>query len=805
LSSSVAIVVATVEAVDTERFRLVGSIAGSNDAYLVTPKHWSGALKSPFKREWLDGLFKHLDSCLEYGTYGLPQVPPSNVVVLPTVLALRNKLDAHNRLDERKVRMCADGSKQVQGLDYDESYAPAILGTTLRIQFALSVLLGLPVWHMDVSNAFQSTPAPVVEGKRIWLRCFPEYIMWLKEKHPDLWIKVEEKARHMPAQMLALEMFKMVQGRVDASRKWQELIERILMHKDHGLCLVSNRADPCFYTGTIDGSPVLISRATDDLLVSSSRSVYLKILATMKTAGWKMHDKGLASFFFGIRISQSDDGISIDQSPYARELVGSVLGKDWDTKLQSGTKHSIPLPAGSEFEASLVTETPFDVQALSAAEQKFGFQYRSILCGFMHLGLWTRLDLMPSLIRLSRFQSAPGEAHFKALQNVVLFVRENPERCLMYRRPARTIARLRTNLEGHNNEVSAISAEFIITGSVAAVIDSAVVMSPEPQGRELIFPSVHMPTVASLHASSQSSSLPASIKTSKSTSPVIGVGPPLTEGFVDAGFGSIYETVGFTGAVILMSGTAVWWLCKKQATLAYSTTESELYAATEISKFVKWLRVLMADVGLPYHTAIVVGEDNEAARQIGHAGKVTRNVRHVVIQTAALQNDIASMKLALRRVGSSDNRSDHFTKLLPVVPFWTHTNAMMGARFLTKRHVGLLGFQLVSRNRHLAPLFGLDLSSYQPVKSAQKLRGMKDDVSKASVLRPKSKESESATESKESAGTTESLESADLLMSVDTGTQQKRVTFRTADAKADYCPPLTTNSGLVSVYPSSAG
>ena len=101
-------------------------------------------------------------------------------------------------------------------------------------------------------------------------------------------------------------------------------------------------------------------------------------------------------------------------------------------------------------------------------------------------------------------------------------------------------------------------------------------MSPEPQGRDLIFPSVNMPTVASLHAASRSSSLPASIKTSKSTSPVIGVGPPLTEGFVDAGFGSIYETVGFTGAVILMSGTAVWWLCKKQATLAYSTTESEL-------------------------------------------------------------------------------------------------------------------------------------------------------------------------------------------------------------------------------------
>jgi hypothetical protein len=42
------------------------------------------------------------------------------------------------------------------------------------------------------------------------------------------------------------------------------------------------------------------------------------------------------------------------------------------------------------------------------------------------------------------------------------------------------------------------------------------------------------------------------------------------------------------------------------------------------------------------------------------------------------------MKLALGRVGSSDNQSDNFNKLLHLVLFWTHTNAIMDARFLTK-------------------------------------------------------------------------------------------------------------------------
>jgi hypothetical protein len=56
------------------------------------------------------------------------------------------------------------------------------------------------------------------------------------------------------------------------------------------------------------------------------------------------------------------------------------------------------------------------------------------------------------------------------------------------------------------------------------------------------------------------------------------------------GFGSIYETIGLPCSYRAMFGTAVWWLCKKQATLAYSTAESELYAATEF-KFTKWPRL----------------------------------------------------------------------------------------------------------------------------------------------------------------------------------------------------------------------
>ena len=51
--------------------------------------------------------------------------------MLPLVLALRNELDAQNHFDERKVRVCANGSKKIQGLDCNESHAPGVLSTLL--------------------------------------------------------------------------------------------------------------------------------------------------------------------------------------------------------------------------------------------------------------------------------------------------------------------------------------------------------------------------------------------------------------------------------------------------------------------------------------------------------------------------------------------------------------------------------------------------------------------------------------------------------------------------------------------------
>ena len=101
-------------------------------------------------------------------------------------------------------------------------------------------------------------------------------------------------------------------------------------------------------------------------------------------------------------------------------------------------------------------------------------------------------------------------------------------------------------------------------------------------------------------------------------------------------------------------------------------------------------RVWLEDFGVPLMAPVPMGEDNEATRIIAHAGKLTRNVRHIAIQTTELQSMVKLGIMALLRVGSADNRADHFTKLLPPSAFIQHTTSLMGVRFITAHHAAMV-------------------------------------------------------------------------------------------------------------------
>ena len=79
---------------------------------------------------------------------------PVGKKVLPGTWALHRKRYPDGRVKKLKARFCALGDKQIEGVDFFETYAPVVSWNTMRTLLALEVHLGLASCQVDYTSAF---------------------------------------------------------------------------------------------------------------------------------------------------------------------------------------------------------------------------------------------------------------------------------------------------------------------------------------------------------------------------------------------------------------------------------------------------------------------------------------------------------------------------------------------------------------------------------------------------------------------------------------------------------------------------
>ena len=79
--------------------------------------------------------------------------------------------------------MCANGSKQQKGIDFDFSWSPVIGAKAFRMTLSWAAVKRLTLAIMDVVNCFQSTLIPEEERIVVTLPSF--YMDWFKKEYPE--------------------------------------------------------------------------------------------------------------------------------------------------------------------------------------------------------------------------------------------------------------------------------------------------------------------------------------------------------------------------------------------------------------------------------------------------------------------------------------------------------------------------------------------------------------------------------------------------------------------------------------------
>ena len=176
------------------------------------PIHVGKAISGELREHWIDTMFGAYDKMHNTGTLSCPLLKtslPKGTKILPAKLSFEVKITDIAHFYELKTRFCANGSRQLEGIDFEVSFAPVADADSLRFMIALATSEGMIFIFIDASNAFQtniiSNPA-----KRHYISIPTMYMEWIKERwhnHPIL---------KYAAKDLVMQSLRNIQGTKDA-------------------------------------------------------------------------------------------------------------------------------------------------------------------------------------------------------------------------------------------------------------------------------------------------------------------------------------------------------------------------------------------------------------------------------------------------------------------------------------------------------------------------------------------------------------------------------------------------------------
>jgi hypothetical protein len=119
----------------------------------IEPYRIEDALRDP---DWVLAMQEELNNFTRNEEWHL--VPRPNQNVVGTKWVFRNKQDEHGVVTRNKARLVAKGYSQVEGLDFDETYAPVARLEPIRILLTYATYHGFKLYQMDVKSAFLNGP-----------------------------------------------------------------------------------------------------------------------------------------------------------------------------------------------------------------------------------------------------------------------------------------------------------------------------------------------------------------------------------------------------------------------------------------------------------------------------------------------------------------------------------------------------------------------------------------------------------------------------------------------------------------------
>ncbi|GJW36281.1 retrovirus-related pol polyprotein from transposon TNT 1-94 [Tanacetum coccineum] len=266
--------------------------------------------------------------------------------------------------------------RDIEGINFKESFALVARLEVVRIFVAYVAHKSFPIYQMDIKTTFLNGP--------------------LKEEvyvaQPDGFVDPDypEKVYHLRKALYGLKQ---------ASRAWYDELSNFLMSK----VLTKGTINPTIFLIRYGEDIFLVQIYIDNIIFGSTNPNFSKRFEKLMHSRFEMSLMGGMKFFLGVQIHQPPQGIFINQSKYALEILkkhGMEKGESVGTPMATKPKLDVDLSG------KLIDQT----------------NYRSKTGSLMYLTS-SRPDIVQAVCYCARYQSRPTKKHLKEVKRIFRYLR----------------------------------------------------------------------------------------------------------------------------------------------------------------------------------------------------------------------------------------------------------------------------------------------------------------------------------------------------------------------------------------------
>lgn len=338
------------------------------------PATCQAALSSGEATEWDKAIKSEEDSIVRNGTFvEVGELPPGKKAI-PTKVVLTKKLDPAGKPVRYKVRLVAQGFRQVPGVDYFETFAPVAALDSVRLVLTIAAAADLVIEQLDVVTAF-------LGGK----------------VNEEIYVRLLDGILDGPR---VVRLIKALDGLKQSPRCWNVTINIVIVEE---LGFARSRFDPCVYMRA-DGTFILIY--VDDLLIIGHSGAVEEIKRRLGER-FEVVLLGEVRHFLGMVVTRNrvDHTITLSQAGYVERLLG---------RFNLAGCYGVSSPLDSK-----VKVTPF----VTDQDTEFdSTEYRQAIGSLRWLADAIRPDIMYATGLLGRYAAKPGKRHWLAVQRVLRYL-----------------------------------------------------------------------------------------------------------------------------------------------------------------------------------------------------------------------------------------------------------------------------------------------------------------------------------------------------------------------------------------------